>query len=90
MHFYVSKEWINRFNTFAEPGPVTNEDFLCPHGGRQFIQVLPTCIPTDMNLQQTIWIMSLLIMCIDNHHASTLSESNAKTAASEYQSAGNM
>ncbi|WAR31420.1 UBP20-like protein [Mya arenaria] len=33
MHFFVSKQWINRFNTFAEPGPITNDDFLCPHGG---------------------------------------------------------
>lgn len=33
LQFYVSKQWINRFNTFAEPGPITNQDFLCPHGG---------------------------------------------------------
>ncbi|KAF7996250.1 hypothetical protein HCN44_001882 [Aphidius gifuensis] len=31
--FYVSKQWINRFNTFSEPGPIDNSDFLCPHGG---------------------------------------------------------
>ncbi|KAL3870503.1 hypothetical protein ACJMK2_038558, partial [Sinanodonta woodiana] len=33
MQFFVSKQWINRFNTFAEPGPITNEDFCCRHGG---------------------------------------------------------
>lgn len=33
MQFFISKQWINRFNTFAEPGPITNDDFLCPHGG---------------------------------------------------------
>ncbi|KAL8625769.1 hypothetical protein ACOMHN_012361 [Nucella lapillus] len=33
MKFYVSKQWINRFNTFAEPGPISNRDFLCRHGG---------------------------------------------------------
>jgi len=33
MHFFVSKQWINRFNTFAEPGQITNQDFLCQHGG---------------------------------------------------------
>ncbi|XP_076455009.1 ubiquitin carboxyl-terminal hydrolase 20-like [Babylonia areolata] len=33
MQFYVSKQWINRFNTFAEPGPISNRDFLCKHGG---------------------------------------------------------
>ncbi|CAL4076407.1 unnamed protein product [Meganyctiphanes norvegica] len=35
MQFYVSKQWINKFNTFAEPGPIDNSDFLCPHGGVQ-------------------------------------------------------
>ncbi|XP_063218320.1 ubiquitin carboxyl-terminal hydrolase 20 isoform X2 [Bacillus rossius redtenbacheri] len=33
MQFYVSKQWVNRFNTFAEPGPIDNSDFLCVHGG---------------------------------------------------------
>ncbi|KAK7095088.1 ubiquitin carboxyl-terminal hydrolase 20-like [Littorina saxatilis] len=33
LQFYVSKQWINRFNTFAEPGPISNRDFLCKHGG---------------------------------------------------------
>ncbi|RWS10968.1 Ubiquitin carboxyl-terminal hydrolase 20-like protein [Dinothrombium tinctorium] len=33
LQFYVSKLWVNRFNTFAEPGPITNHDFLCEHGG---------------------------------------------------------
>ncbi|OWF52023.1 ubiquitin carboxyl-terminal hydrolase 20-like [Mizuhopecten yessoensis] len=33
LQFFVSKQWINRFNMFAEPGPITNFDFLCPHGG---------------------------------------------------------
>ncbi|XP_063587486.1 ubiquitin carboxyl-terminal hydrolase 20-like isoform X5 [Penaeus indicus] len=35
MQFYVSKQWVNKFNTFAEPGPIDNSDFLCPHGGVQ-------------------------------------------------------
>lgn len=33
LHFYISKQWVNKFNTFAEPGPITNCDFLCEHGG---------------------------------------------------------
>jgi len=33
MSFYVSRQWISKFNTFAEPGPITNHDFLCVHGG---------------------------------------------------------
>ncbi|XP_037071272.1 ubiquitin carboxyl-terminal hydrolase 20-like [Pollicipes pollicipes] len=31
--YYVSRQWINKFNTFAEPGPIDNTDFLCRHGG---------------------------------------------------------
>lgn len=34
MSFYISKQWINKFNTFAECGPITNYDFLCAHGGK--------------------------------------------------------
>ncbi|XP_055837902.1 ubiquitin carboxyl-terminal hydrolase 20 [Episyrphus balteatus] len=33
IRFFVSREWINRFNTFAEPGPINNWAILCPHGG---------------------------------------------------------
>ncbi|ELV11787.1 Ubiquitin carboxyl-terminal hydrolase 20 [Tupaia chinensis] len=33
LRFYVSREWLNKFNTFAEPGPITNHTFLCTHGG---------------------------------------------------------
>ncbi|XP_035230177.1 ubiquitin carboxyl-terminal hydrolase 20-like, partial [Stegodyphus dumicola] len=31
--FNVSRQWIIKFNKFAEPGPITNSDFLCTHGG---------------------------------------------------------
>lgn len=34
MEFFISKQWINKFNTFAEPGPICNDDFLCKHGGK--------------------------------------------------------
>lgn len=30
--YFISKQWINKFNTFVEPGPITNCDFLCEHG----------------------------------------------------------
>ncbi|XP_030634620.1 ubiquitin carboxyl-terminal hydrolase 20 [Chanos chanos] len=33
LQFYISREWLNKFNTFAEPGPITNQTFLCQHGG---------------------------------------------------------
>ncbi|XP_045505352.1 ubiquitin carboxyl-terminal hydrolase 20 [Colias croceus] len=31
--FYISRQWINKFNTWAEPGPIDNSDFVCSHGG---------------------------------------------------------
>ena len=30
--YYISNQWINRFNTFADPGPISNRDFMCQHG----------------------------------------------------------
>lgn len=33
LQFYVSRQWLNKFKTFAEPGPISNNDFLCMHGG---------------------------------------------------------
>ncbi|CAL1540457.1 unnamed protein product, partial [Lymnaea stagnalis] len=33
LRFFISKQWLSRFDTFAEPGPITNKDFLCKHGG---------------------------------------------------------
>ncbi|XP_029470133.1 ubiquitin carboxyl-terminal hydrolase 20 isoform X2 [Rhinatrema bivittatum] len=33
LQFYISREWLNKFNSFAEPGPITNRSFLCAHGG---------------------------------------------------------
>ncbi|CAD5116943.1 DgyrCDS5782 [Dimorphilus gyrociliatus] len=32
MKFFVSKQWINKFNTCAETSPIDNSDFLCKHG----------------------------------------------------------
>lgn len=28
----ISKQWLHRFQTFADPGPIDNWSFLCPHG----------------------------------------------------------
>ncbi|XP_046695051.1 ubiquitin carboxyl-terminal hydrolase 20 isoform X3 [Silurus meridionalis] len=33
LQFYISREWLNKFNTFTEPGLITNHTFLCQHGG---------------------------------------------------------
>lgn len=37
IRFFVSRQWLNKFKTFAEPGPIDNWALLCPHGG------LPPC-----------------------------------------------
>lgn len=54
LNFFVSRQWINRFNTFSEPGPIDNSDFLCPHGGvnpvrASFVDRL------SMPLPQAVW-----------------------------------
>ncbi|CAG9534301.1 unnamed protein product [Cercopithifilaria johnstoni] len=36
LHNYISREWLHRFSTFSNPGPITNYDFLCQHS-----QILP-------------------------------------------------
>ncbi|KAG0251884.1 Ubiquitin carboxyl-terminal hydrolase 20 [Mortierella polycephala] len=30
---YISRLWICRWNFLTNPGPISNHDFLCPHGG---------------------------------------------------------
>ncbi|CAG9124933.1 unnamed protein product [Plutella xylostella] len=32
VRYYISKQWIVKFNTWAEPGPIDNSVFVCPHG----------------------------------------------------------
>ncbi|XP_040843241.1 ubiquitin carboxyl-terminal hydrolase 33 isoform X1 [Ochotona curzoniae] len=54
LQFYISRQWLNKFKTFAEPGPISNNDFLCIHGGvpprkASFIEDLVLMLP------QNIW-----------------------------------
>jgi ubiquitin carboxyl-terminal hydrolase 20/33 len=54
MQFYVSKQWLSKFNTFAEPGPIDNSDFLCVHGAvhpQKVTQVRDLCAV----LSQGVW-----------------------------------
>ncbi|CAH2986564.1 unnamed protein product [Chilo suppressalis] len=51
--FYVSKQWINKFNTWAEPGPIDNSDFVCCHGGvrpdrGRHLPHLVACLPQPL------------------------------------------
>ncbi|XP_046417213.1 ubiquitin carboxyl-terminal hydrolase 20 [Neodiprion fabricii] len=53
LNFFVSRQWINRFNTFSEPGPIDNSDFLCAHGGviparAQFVDKISRPIPQEV------------------------------------------
>ncbi|XP_037063130.1 ubiquitin carboxyl-terminal hydrolase 33 isoform X5 [Peromyscus leucopus] len=54
LQFYISRQWLNKFKTFAEPGPISNNDFLCIHGGipprkASYIEDLVLMLP------QNIW-----------------------------------
>ncbi|KAG8437195.1 hypothetical protein GDO86_008041 [Hymenochirus boettgeri] len=54
LQFYISRQWLNKFKTFAEPGPISNNDFLCIHGGvpprkASFIEDIVVMLP------QNIW-----------------------------------
>jgi ubiquitin carboxyl-terminal hydrolase 20/33 len=54
LNFFISTQWINRFNTFAEPGPIDNSDFLCQHGGvdpvrAEFIKKI------SIPVKQSVW-----------------------------------
>ncbi|CAG9792651.1 unnamed protein product [Diatraea saccharalis] len=51
--FYISKQWIYKFNTWAEPGPIDNSDFVCCHGGVRpdrvrHLPLLAVCLPQPL------------------------------------------
>uniref|UniRef100_A0A3P8NYA5 Ubiquitin carboxyl-terminal hydrolase n=1 Tax=Astatotilapia calliptera TaxID=8154 RepID=A0A3P8NYA5_ASTCA len=53
LQFYVSRQWLNKFKTFAEPGTISNDDFLCLHGGvppnkATFIDDLVVMLPQNV------------------------------------------
>ncbi|XP_056148521.1 ubiquitin carboxyl-terminal hydrolase 33 isoform X2 [Lampris incognitus] len=53
LQFYISRQWLNKFKTFAEPGPIVNNDFLCCHGGvppnkAPFIDDLVVMLPQNV------------------------------------------
>lgn len=53
LQFYISREWLNKFNTFTEPGPISNHTFLCQHGGipphkYNFIDDLVVIVPQNV------------------------------------------
>ncbi|KAG0352314.1 Ubiquitin carboxyl-terminal hydrolase 33 [Podila minutissima] len=47
---YISRLWFCRWKCFSNPGPISNHDFLCPHGGinvatTQNVQAMVMAIP---------------------------------------------
>lgn len=53
VRYYISKQWINKFNTWAEPGPIDNVDMVCSHGNirpdrANFINALSVCVPQEL------------------------------------------
>lgn len=50
LQFYISCKWFCKFKTFAEPGMIHNQDFLCPHGGVQPLKIErleEVCLPVS-------------------------------------------
>lgn len=54
VRFYISRQWVNKFNTFAEPGPINNYDFLCRHGDVQ-PKKWPNVSELAMEVPQVLW-----------------------------------
>ncbi|CAH2097700.1 unnamed protein product [Euphydryas editha] len=54
LKFYISKQWINKFNTWAEPGPIDNSDFVCVHGGVR-PERAPHLAALAVRLPQPLW-----------------------------------
>ncbi|CAF4874443.1 unnamed protein product [Pieris macdunnoughi] len=52
--FYISRQWINKFNTWAEPGPIDNSDFVCVHGGVR-VERAPHLAALAAKLPQPLW-----------------------------------
>lgn len=48
LQFYVSRQWLNKFKTFAEPGPISNNDFLCMHGGETVMVSFEKNLPVNL------------------------------------------
>lgn len=54
IRFFISRQWLNKFNTFAEPGPIDNWALLCPHGGLSPSKV-PIASRLAVALPQPLW-----------------------------------
>ena len=53
----MSSQWYGKFRTFAEPGPIHNRDFLCPHGGVQPLKmehIDELCLPLPADVWETL------------------------------------
>ncbi|XP_073811001.1 ubiquitin carboxyl-terminal hydrolase 20-like [Musca autumnalis] len=59
LRFYISHEWLARFNTFSEPGAISNWSMLCPHGGvlhSKISMIQQLAVPISQNLWEFLYI----------------------------------
>ncbi|XP_034651600.1 ubiquitin carboxyl-terminal hydrolase 20 [Drosophila subobscura] len=54
IQFYVTREWISRLATFSEPGPINNQEMLCPHGGVLHSKI-PMISQIAVPISQPLW-----------------------------------
>ncbi|XP_073810999.1 ubiquitin specific protease 20/33 [Musca autumnalis] len=58
LRFYISREWLARFNTFSEPGAISNWSMLCPHGGvlhSKISMIQQLAVPISQNLWEFLY-----------------------------------
>ncbi|XP_061392039.1 ubiquitin carboxyl-terminal hydrolase 33 [Musca vetustissima] len=58
IRFYISREWLARFNTFSEPGAISNWSMLCPHGGvlhTKINMIQQLAVPISQNLWEFLY-----------------------------------
>ncbi|EDW32863.1 GL10121 [Drosophila persimilis] len=54
IQFYVTREWLSRLATFSEPGPINNQEMLCPHGGVLHSK-MPMISQIAVPISQPLW-----------------------------------
>ena len=75
LQFYISRQWLNKFKTFAEPGPISNDDFLCSHGGTcdTFLFLTDNAQRSKQIPPRALCLNSLERLCCDpSYHSSCL------------------
>lgn len=64
LQFYISSKWFCKFKTFAEPGSIHNQDFLCPHGGVQPLKIErleEVCLPVSAVVWEALYARQVML-----------------------------